>query len=38
VSFGHVIAEACVQVYPILIADTTPWRNFAKNGIGWDFH
>jgi len=35
-AYGHVIAEALCSGLPILIADTTPWRNLQKMGIGWD--
>lgn len=35
-NYGHVIAEALCAGLPILIADTTPWRNLQKQGIGWD--
>jgi len=35
-NYGHVIAEALCAGLPILIADTTPWRNLKEQGIGWD--
>lgn len=35
-NYGHVIAEALCAGLPLLIADTTPWRNLQKQGIGWD--
>lgn len=35
-NYGHVIAEALCAALPILIADTTPWRNLQELGIGWD--
>lgn len=35
-NYGHVIAEALCAGLPILIADTTPWRNLHEQGIGWD--
>ncbi len=35
-NYGHVIAEALCAGLPILIADTTPWRNLQSLGIGWD--
>lgn len=35
-NYGHVIAEALCAGLPILIADTTPWRNLQAQGIGWD--
>lgn len=35
-NYGHVIAEALCAGLPILITDTTPWRNLKELGIGWD--
>jgi len=35
-NFGHVILEALLAGCPPLIADTTPWRNLAEAGVGWD--
>jgi glycosyltransferase involved in cell wall biosynthesis len=35
-NYGHVIAEAFCAGLPVLIANTTPWRDLAGNGIGWD--
>lgn len=35
-NYGHVIVEALCAGLPILIADTTPWRNLQEQGIGWD--
>lgn len=35
-NYGHAIAEAICAGLPILIADTTPWRNLQDQGIGWD--
>lgn len=35
-NYGHVIAEALCAGLPILIADTTPWRNLQEQKIGWD--
>lgn len=35
-NYGHAIAEALCAGLPILIADTTPWRNLQEKGIGWD--
>lgn len=35
-NYGHVIAEAMCAGVPILIANTTPWRNLEAQGIGWD--
>ncbi|WP_296404593.1 glycosyltransferase [Psychrobacter sp.] len=35
-NYGHVIAEALCAGLPLVIADTTPWRNLESLGIGWD--
>lgn len=35
-NFSHVITEALCAGLPVLIADTTPWRNLQEFGIGWD--
>jgi glycosyltransferase involved in cell wall biosynthesis len=35
-NYGHVIAEALCAGLPIVISDTTPWRNLQSLGIGWD--
>lgn len=35
-NYGHAIAEAICAGLPIVIADTTPWRNLQDHGIGWD--
>lgn len=35
-NYGHAIAEAICAGVPIVIADTTPWRNLQDYGIGWD--
>ncbi|XKH01354.1 glycosyltransferase [Marinobacter nauticus] len=35
-NYGHVIAEALCAGLPIIIADTTPWRNLQSQGIGWE--
>ena len=35
-NFGHVIWEAFSAGTPVLIADTTPWRQLNANGVGWD--
>lgn len=35
-NYGHAIAEALCAGLPIVIADTTPWRNLQQQGIGWD--
>jgi len=35
-NFGHVVFEAISSGCPILISDTTPWRDLEKLGVGWD--
>jgi len=35
-NYGHVIAEALAVGTPVLISDRTPWRNLAREGVGWD--
>lgn len=35
-NFGHVIHEALSAGTPVLIAQTTPWRDLAADGAGWD--
>jgi glycosyltransferase involved in cell wall biosynthesis len=35
-NYGHVIAEALAMGTPVLIADTTPWRNLKQAGVGLD--
>jgi glycosyltransferase involved in cell wall biosynthesis len=35
-NYGHVIAEALSAGLPILISDTTPWRNLEETKLGWD--
>lgn len=35
-NYGHVIAEALSAGLPLLISDTTPWRNLEQSGLGWD--
>lgn len=35
-NYGHVIAEALCAGLPLLISDTTPWRNLSEQGLGWD--
>lgn len=34
-NYGHVICEALAAGTPVLIADTTPWRDLAESGVGW---
>ena len=35
-NFGHVIAEAITAGTPVLISDTTPWRNLEGRSVGRD--
>lgn len=35
-NFGHAIMESLSAGTPVLISDTTPWRDLAASGIGWD--
>lgn len=35
-NFGHIIMESLSAGTPVLIADTTPWRDLAARGAGWD--
>lgn len=35
-NFGHVIAESMLAGTPVLLSDTTPWRNLEAIGVGWD--
>ncbi len=35
-NFGHAIAEAFAAGVPVLISDTTPWRDLRSSGVGWD--
>ena len=35
-NFGHVIAESLCAGVPLVISDTTPWRNLENYGIGYD--
>ncbi len=34
-NFGLVIAEALAAAVPVLVTDTTPWRNLEKEQAGW---
>jgi glycosyltransferase involved in cell wall biosynthesis len=36
-NFGHVIMESLTAGCPVLISDRTPWRDLARQGIGWEF-
>lgn len=35
-NYGHVIAESLSAGTPVLISDTTPWRDLTPAGVGWD--
>lgn len=35
-NYGHAIFEALSVGTPVLISDTTPWRNLAEKQVGWD--
>lgn len=35
-NYGHAITEALCAGLPVLVANTTPWRDLYKKGIGWD--
>ena len=35
-NFGHVIIESILVGTPVLMADTTPWRDLEMSGVGWD--
>lgn len=35
-NYGHAIFEALSVGTPVLIADTTPWRDLERDGVGWD--
>lgn len=35
-NFGHVILESMMAGTPVLISDTTPWRDLERLGVGWD--
>lgn len=35
-NFGHVIFESLSVGTPVLIANTTPWRDLESIGVGWD--
>lgn len=36
-NFGHAIFESLAAGTPVLISDTTPWRDLQRAGVGWDF-
>lgn len=35
-NFGHVVLEAMAAGCPVLLSDTTPWRDLTAKNIGWD--
>lgn len=35
-NYGHVIVESMLAGTPVLLSDTTPWRNLEQEGVGWD--
>ncbi|GAA3931695.1 glycosyltransferase [Chitinophaga oryziterrae] len=35
-NFGYAIAESLMVGCPVIISDKTPWRDLAKEEIGWD--
>ncbi len=35
-NYGHVIVEAFLAGCPVLLSDTTPWRNLEELGVGAD--
>jgi len=35
-NYGHAIAEAILSGMPVIITNTTAWRNLEASGIGWD--
>jgi glycosyltransferase involved in cell wall biosynthesis len=35
-NFGHIIAEALGCGLPVLIANTTPWKDLHQKKLGWD--
>lgn len=35
-NFGHVVLEAMAAGCPVIISDTTPWRDLNQKNIGWD--
>ncbi len=34
-NFGHVILESLAAGCPVLVSDTTPWRDLDQRGAGW---
>ena len=35
-NFGHSILESFMHGIPVIIADTTPWRDLQAKKVGWD--
>lgn len=35
-NFGHAIAESLSAGCPVIISDTTPWRDLVRKNVGWD--
>ncbi|MEY4330195.1 MAG: hypothetical protein RL609_943 [Bacteroidota bacterium] len=36
-NYGHAIAESLLMGVPVVVANTTPWKNLVEKGWGWDF-
>lgn len=36
-NFGHAIVEAWSHGCPVLLSDQTPWRDLARQHLGWDW-
>jgi glycosyltransferase involved in cell wall biosynthesis len=34
-NFGLVVAEAMAHGVPVIVTDTTPWRQISRNELGW---
>lgn len=35
-NYGHVILESMIAGTPVLLSNTTPWRDLQTAGVGWD--
>ena len=35
-NFGHSILESFMESRPVIIADTTPWKNLEEKKVGWE--
>lgn len=35
-NFGHVIYESLAAGCPVMVSQSTPWRNLEEEGVGWD--